>query len=138
MFNRTFTTYQPQQLIVPNKGNEGWQTIGTGMKVAGGLMSWLDKKKQAQRLQEAQDKWYDALTSYLNSQNKEPIEEELIEEPVEEENVYTRFLPVRSSTDEEQMALANRMAKESSEEEAFDNYRRALALAQLRNSRGGF
>lgn len=137
MFNPTFTTYQPQQLIVPNKGNEGWKTIGTGVKVAGGLMSWLDKKKQAQRLQEAQDKWYDALTSYLNSQN-ESDKEVIEEEPVEEENVYTRFLPVRSSTDEERMALINRMAKESSEEEAFDNYRRALALAQLRNTRGGF
>lgn len=137
MFNPTFTTYQPQQLIVPNKGNEGWKTIGTGMKVAGGLMSWLDKKKQAQRLQDAQDKWYDALTSYLNSQN-ESDKEVIEEEPVEEENVYTRFLPTRSSTDEEQMALANRMAREASEEEALDNYKRALALAQLRNSRGGF
>lgn len=138
MFNPTFTTYQPQQLIVPNKGNEGWQNIGAGVKVAGGLMSWLDKKKQAQRLQDAQDKWYDALTSYLNSQNesdKEDIEEEPVEE---EENVYTRFLPTRSSTDEEKMALANRMARDASEEEAQDNYKRALALAQLRNSRGGF
>ena len=137
MFNPTFTTYQPQQLIVPNKGNEGWQTLGTGVKVAGGLMSWLDKKKQAQRLQDAQDKWYDALTSYLNSQN-ESDKEVIEEEPVEEENVYTRFLPVRSSTDEEQMALANRMARDASEEEALDNYKRALALAQLGNSRGGF
>lgn len=137
MFNPTFTTYQPQQLIVPNKGNEGWQNIGAGVKVAGGLMSWLDKKKQAQRLQDAQDKWYDALTSYLNSQN-ESDKEVSEEEPVEEENVYTRFLPTRSSTDEEQMALANRMAREASEEEALDNYKRALALAQLRNSRGGF
>ena len=137
MFNPTFTTYQPQQLIVPNKGNEGWQNIGAGVKVAGGLMSWLDKKKQAQRLQDAQDKWYDALTSYLNSQN-ESDKEDIEEEPVEEENVYTRFLPTRSSTDEEQMALANRMARDASEEEALDNYKRALALAQLRNSRGGF
>lgn len=137
MFNPTFTTYQPQQLIVPNKGNEGWQNIGAGVKVAGGLMSWLDKKKQAQRLQDAQDKWYDALTSYLNSQN-ESDKEVIEEEPVEEENVYTRFLPTRSSTDEEQMALANRMARDASEEEALDNYKRALALAQLRNSRGGF
>lgn len=137
MFNPTFTTYQPQQLIVPNKGNEGWQNIGAGVKVAGGLMSWLDKKKQAQRLQDAQDKWYDALTSYLNSQN-ESDKEDIEEEPVEEENVYTRFLPTRSSTDEEQMALANIMARDASEEEALDNYKRALALAQLRNSRGGF
>lgn len=137
MFNPTFTTYQPQQLIVPNKGNEGWQNIGAGVKVAGGLMSWLDKKKQAQRLQEAQDNWYDALTSYLNSQN-ESDKEVIEEEPVEEENVYTRFLPTRSSTDEEQMALANRMARDASEEEALDNYKIALALAQLRNSRGGF
>lgn len=137
MFNPTFTTYQPQQLIVPNKGNEGWQNIGAGVKVAGGLMSWLDKKKQAQRLQDAQDKWYDALTSYLNSQN-ESDKEVIEEEPVEEENVYTRFLPTRSSTDEERMSLANRMARDASEEEALDNYKRALALAQLRNTRGGF
>jgi hypothetical protein len=69
MFNPTFTTYQPQQLIIPNKGNEGWKTIGTGMKIAGGLGSWLDSRDRAKRMNEAQENWYNTLSDYIDNAN---------------------------------------------------------------------
>lgn len=70
MFNPTFTTYQPQQLIVPNKGNEGWKTIGTGMKIAGGLGSWLDARDRAKRMNESQENWYNTLSDYIDNANQ--------------------------------------------------------------------
>lgn len=69
MFNPTFTTYQPQQLIVPNKGNEGWKNIGAGMKIAGGLGSWLDARERAKRMNESQENWYNTLSDYIDNVN---------------------------------------------------------------------
>lgn len=74
-FNPNFTPYQPQTLIVPNaNGAGGWRNIGAGLKIAGGYMSWKDKQEQAKRLQDAQDRWYDALTSYLENQRQDNTE----------------------------------------------------------------
>lgn len=69
-FNPIFTTYQPQQLIVPNKGNEGWKTIGAGMKIAGGLGSWLDARERAKRMNESQENWYNTLSDYIDNANQ--------------------------------------------------------------------
>ena len=101
-------------------------------------MSWKDKQKQAERMQKAQDDYYELLKSYLNRNEEAPVEEPVVEEePVEEPTyTFTPTLPTRASNDEERMALANRMSKQASEDEALDNYQKALAAAKLRSAAG--
>ena len=69
-FNPNFTPYQPQTLIVPNaKGAGGWRNIGAGLKIAGGIGSWLDAKDRAKRINEAQENWYNTLSDYIDNAN---------------------------------------------------------------------
>lgn len=75
-FNPTFNYTPARQLIIPNTGTEGFKTLGTIYNGIAGYMSWKDKKKQAERLQKAQDDYYETLKSYLNRNNEEPTEEE--------------------------------------------------------------
>lgn len=69
-FNPNFTPYQPQTLIVPNaNGSGGWRNIGAGLKIAGGIGSWLDAKDRAKRMNEAQENWYNTLSDYIDNAN---------------------------------------------------------------------
>lgn len=69
-FNPNFTPYQPQTLIVPNaNGAGGWRNIGAGLKIAGGIGSWLDAKDRAKRMNEAQENWYNTLSDYIDNAN---------------------------------------------------------------------
>lgn len=69
-FNPIFTPYQPQTLIVPNaNGAGGWRNIGAGLKIAGGIGSWLDAKDRANRINEAQENWYNTLSDYIDNAN---------------------------------------------------------------------
>lgn len=69
-FNPIFTPYQPQTLIVPNaNGTGGWKNIGAGLKIAGGIGSWLDAKDRAKRINEAQENWYNTLSDYMDNVN---------------------------------------------------------------------
>lgn len=137
-FNPTFNYTPARQLILPSNGTEGWKTLGTIYNGVAGYMSWKDKQKQAERMQKAQDDYYELLKSYLNRNEEAPVEEPVVEEePVEEPTyTFTPTLPTRASNDEERMALENRMAKQASEDEALDNYQKALAAAKLRSAAG--
>ena len=72
-FNPTFNYTPARQLIIPNTGTEGFKTLGTIYNGIAGYMSWKDKKKQAERLQKAQDDYYETLKSYLNKNEKAPV-----------------------------------------------------------------
>lgn len=66
--NPTFSYRAPQTLVVP-QGNAGWQTIGTLLNGAAGLMTYLDAKKRAEKMDKAQNDYYEALKAYLNKDN---------------------------------------------------------------------
>lgn len=72
MLNPTFSYTPARQLIIPNTGNEGFKTLGTIYNGIAGYMSWKDKKKQAERLQKAQEDYYETLKSYLNKKEEAP------------------------------------------------------------------
>ena len=72
-FNPTFNYTPARQLIIPNTGTEGFKTLGTIYNGIAGYMSWKDKKKQAERLQKAQDDYYETLKSYLNKNEEAPV-----------------------------------------------------------------
>ena len=72
-FNPTFSYTPARQLIIPNNGTEGWKTLGTIYNGIAGYMSWKDKQKQAERLQKAQDDYYEILKSYLNKKEEAPV-----------------------------------------------------------------
>ena len=68
MLNPQFNYRAPQALVVP-KGDAGWQTIGTLWNGAAGLMTYLDAKKRAEKMDKAQNDYYEALKAYLNKDN---------------------------------------------------------------------
>ena len=86
MLNASYGFRAPQALVVPN-GTAGWKTLGTIYNGVAGYMSWKDKQKQAERINEAQDKYYDALTKYLNgerqSEPEKPVEVSVAEQAQE-------------------------------------------------------
>ena len=74
MLNPQFNFRAPQNLITPN-GTAGWQTVGTLMNGAAGLMTYLDAKKRAEKMNKAQDDYYEMLKSYLeNKQSNTPAQ----------------------------------------------------------------
>lgn len=87
-FNPTFNYTPARQLIIPNTGTEGFKTLGTIYNGIAGYMSWKDKKKQAERLQKAQDDYYEILKSYLNKKDEAPVTvEEVPQSEVPQEEV---------------------------------------------------
>lgn len=72
-FNPTFNYTPARQLIIPSNGTEGFKTLGTIYNGIAGYMTWKDKKKQAERLQKAQDDYYETLKSYLNRNEEAPV-----------------------------------------------------------------
>lgn len=90
MLNGSYGFRAPSQLIVP-KGTEGWKTLGTIYNGVAGYMSWKDKQKQAERINEAQDKYYDALTKYLNGERQSEPEKPVEVEIAEQEEVFDPF-----------------------------------------------
>ena len=87
-FNPTFNYTPARQLIIPNTGTEGFKTLGTIYNGIAGYMSWKDKKKQAERLQKAQDDYYETLKSYLNKNEEAPVTvEEVPQSEVPQEEV---------------------------------------------------
>ena len=121
----------PQALVVPN-GTAGWKTIGTIYNGVAGYMSWKDKQRQADRINEAQDKYYDALTKYLNGE-RESKPEKPVEVSVAEQVQET---PLESQTNEavedvRQGAITNmnaptQAAAQTGGQGAYDAYQNAL------------
>ena len=88
-FNPTFSYTPARQLIIPSNGTEGFKTLGTIYNGIAGYMSWKDKQKQAERLQKAQDDYYETLKSYLNKKEEAPVAVEEVpqEEVTQEEGI---------------------------------------------------
>ena len=83
-------------LVNPEQASAGWKNLGKGLQVAAGIMSWKDAKDRADRMNKAQEDYYDALTSYLN--NKEVGKS--VEDQIEDEKLYSQLedLPEDSDT----------------------------------------
>ena len=124
-FNPTFSYTPARQLILPNTGTEGWKTLGTIYNGVAGYMSWKDKKKQAERLQKAQDDYYETLKSYLNKKDEEA--------PVAAEEVPQSEVPQEALTTEGGipesvlMNVATQQAAQTGGDAADYAYRMALA-----------
>lgn len=121
-FNPTFNYTPARQLIIPNTGTEGWKTLGTIYNGVAGYMSWKDKQKQAERMQKAQDDYYELLKSYLNRNEEAPVEEPIEEEPAFNAEEYEPVAPVGSTR--EAPVLEYRNAAEASPhiQEGQDQY----------------
>jgi hypothetical protein len=88
-------------LVNPDKASAGWSNLGRGLQVAGGIMSWKAAKDRADKLNKAQEDYYDALTNYLNNNEvgksqKDQIEDEelysqLEDLPEDEASSYERL-----------------------------------------------
>ena len=72
-------------LVNPEQASAGWSNLGKGLQVAAGIMSWKDAKDRADRMNKAQEDYYDALTSYLK--NKE-VDVKDPQDVIEDEKLY--------------------------------------------------
>ena len=118
-FNPTFNYTPARQLIIPNTGTEGFKTLGTIYNGIAGYMSWKDKKKQAERLQKAQDDYYETLKSYLNKNEEAPV---AVEEVPQYEVPQSEVSP-----EEVLMNTATKQAIQTGGNAADYAYRMALA-----------
>lgn len=118
-FNPTFNYTPARQLIIPNTGTEGFKTLGTIYNGIAGYMSWKDKKKQAERLQKAQDDYYETLKSYLNKNEEAPV---AVEEVPQYEVPQSEVSP-----EEVLMNTATKQAVQTGGDAADYAYRMALA-----------
>lgn len=115
-FNPTFSYTPARQLIIPNTGTEGFKTLGTIYNGIAGYMSWKDKQKQAERLQKAQDDYFELLKSYLNKKEEAPV---AVEEVPQSE--------VGGVPEEVLMNAATQQAEQTGGNAADYAYRMALA-----------
>lgn len=122
-FNPTFSYTPARQLIIPNTGTEGFKTLGTIYNGIAGYMSWKDKKKQAERLQKAQDDYYETLKSYLNKKEEVPVAVEVPQYEVPQEAVPQSEV----SPEEVLMNAAKQQAAQTGGNVADYAYRMALA-----------
>lgn len=136
-FNPTFSYTPARQLIIPNTGTEGFKTLGTIYNGIAGYMSWKDKKKQAERLQKAQEDYYETLKSYLNKKEEAPVAVEEVpqyEVPQEEVGGVPEEVLMNASTkqatqtggDVADYAYRMALAKRRQEEDQRHNLAKAL------------
>lgn len=88
-------------LVNPDKAGAGWSNLGRGLQVAGGIMSWKAAKDRADKLNKAQEDYYDALTNYLNNNEVGKSQEDQIED----EELYSQLedLPEDESSSYERL-----------------------------------
>ena len=134
-FNPTFSYTPARQLIIPNTGTEGWKTLGTIYNGIAGYMSWKDKQKQAERLQKAQDDYYEVLKSYLNKKEEAPVaSEEVPQYEVPQSEVSPEEILMNTATkqavqtggDAADYAYRMALAKRRQEEDQRNNLAKAL------------
>lgn len=129
-FNPTFSYTPARQLIIPNTGTEGFKTLGTIYNGVAGYMSWKDKQKQAERLQKAQDDYYEVLKSYLNKKEEAPVAvEEVPQSEVPQEEVLMNAATkqaVQTGGDAADYAYRMALAKRRQEEDQRHNLAKAL------------
>lgn len=135
MLNPTFSYTPARQLIIPNTGTEGFKTLGTIYNGIAGYMSWKDKKKQAERLQKAQDDYYETLKSYLNKKEEAPVAvEEVPQYEVPQSEVSPEEILMNAATqqavqtggDAADYAYRMALAKRRQEEDQRHNLAKAL------------
>ena len=134
-FNPTFSYTPARQLIIPSNGTEGFKTLGTIYNGIAGYMTWKDKQKQAERLQKAQDDYYEKLKSYLNKKEEAPVAvEEVPQEEVQQEEVGPEEILMNTATkqavqtggDASDYAYKMALAKRRQEEDQKHNLAKAL------------
>lgn len=134
-FNPTFSYTPARQLIIPNNGTEGWKTLGTIYNGVAGYMSWKDKQKQAERLQKAQDDYYEILKSYLNKKEEAPVAvEEVQQYEVPQSEVSPEEILMNAATQQAAQTGGNAadyayrmaLAKRRQEEDQRNNLAKAL------------
>ena len=129
-FNPTFSYTPARQLIIPSNGTEGFKTLGTIYNGIAGYMSWKDKQKQAERLQKAQDDYYEILKSYLNKKEEAPVAvEEVPQEEVPQEEVLMNAATQQAAQtggDSADYAYRMALAKRRQEEDQRNNLAKAL------------
>ena len=134
-FNPTFNYTPARQLIIPNTGTEGFKTLGTIYNGIAGYMSWKDKQKQAERLQKAQDDYYEMLKSYLNRNEEAPVAvEEVPQSEVPQSEVSPEEILMNTATkqavqtggDAADYAYRMALAKRRQEEDQRNNLAKAL------------
>lgn len=134
-FNPTFSYTPARQLIIPNNGTEGWKTLGTIYNGVAGYMSWKDKQKQAERLQKAQDDYFELLKSYLNKKEEAPVaSEEVPQYEVPQSEVSPEEILMNTATkqavqtggDGADYAYRMALAKRRQEEDQRHNLAKAL------------
>lgn len=129
-FNPTFSYTPARQLIIPSNGTEGFKTLGTIYNGIAGYMSWKDKQKQAERLQKAQDDYYEILKSYLNKKEEAPVAvEEVPQEEVPQEEVLMNAATKQAAQtggDSADYAYRMALAKRRQEEDQRNNLAKAL------------
>lgn len=74
-------------LVNPEQASAGWKNLGKGLQVAGGIMSWKAAKDRAEKINKAQEDYYDALTNYLNNNEVGKSQEDQIED----EELYSQL-----------------------------------------------
>lgn len=135
MLNPTFSYTPARQLIIPNTGTEGFKTLGTIYNGIAGYMSWKDKKKQAERLQKAQDDYYETLKSYLNKKEEAPVTvEEVPQYEVPQSEVSPEEILMNTATKQAVQTGGNaadyayrmELARRRQEEEQRHNLAKAL------------
>lgn len=72
-------------LVNPDKASAGWSNLGKGLQAAAGVMSWKDAKDRADRLNKAQEDYYDALNTYLNNSEVDVKDQQ---DAIEDEELY--------------------------------------------------
>lgn len=134
-FNPTFSYTPARQLIIPNTGTEGWKTLGTIYNGVAGYMSWKDKQKQAERLQKAQDDYFELLKSYLNKKEEAPVaSEEVPQYEVPQSEVIPEAVLMNVATqqagqtggDAADYAYRMELARRRQEEDQRNNLAKAL------------
>lgn len=129
-FNPTFNYTPARQLIIPSNGTEGFKTLGTIYNGIAGYMTWKDKQKQAERLQKAQDDYYEILKSYLNKKEEAPVAvEEAPQSEVPQEEVLMNTATkqaVQTGGDAADYAYRMALAKRRQEEDQRNSLAKAL------------
>lgn len=72
-------------LVNPEQASAGWKNLGKGLQVAAGIMSWKDAKDRADRMNKAQEDYYDALNTYLNNSTSDVKSQQ---DAIEDEELY--------------------------------------------------
>lgn len=72
-------------LVNPDKASAGWTNLGKGLQAIAGIMSWKDARDRADRINKAQEDYYDALNTYLNNSTVDVKDQQ---DAIEDEELY--------------------------------------------------